>query len=724
MNDDDINDALNDSFEYSDEDDDFLDPDFSLGENVNDDLLVGIFPLLSDSENDEDVDGNIEINEGNKENNNVEAVDYNIENTENNRENNNLEAVDNNIENSEGNMENNNLDAVEDNTENNEQESYIRKGKKRSSNPLIWKRNVTKVLRAQGKECVSLRNKIIKRRVTGPPCKCKLQCFEAVTDEQKHLLINMFNNIADKEKQDTFLSGLIQISDVLRRRPINNEKPNRSVACSYKVRFGTDELKVCKTAFCSFFGIGKAVVERVFTKLRQNIPSPKDLRLKHTVRPNKLPDNILFQLSAHIQSFPKCISHYSRQDNNEKRYLSAELSVHKMYEMYIEKYEPDIYEILINGRKAKPIVKYPYFLKYFNNNFNLSFGNPKSDTCQTCDRLDNFINAELNTDIKLSLIEEKQIHQKKAELFYADLKRLSLESKENTDLEVLSFDFQQNMPLPHVPCGDVFYKRQIWSYNFCIHSAKTNQAYFFMYDESVAKKGQNEVISFLHYYLQNLLQQGVKTLYLFADNCSSQIKNNALFQYIYTIIKSNAFGLNTIIQRYPEPGHSFLPCDRCFGLIEQKKRKIERVFLPITYQELVKQTNIKKFHVINVNQNFIYNFSDYLKPFFKKYITSTNKVKFTIMAYRCIEYTKEGLLCSVIPNSTAKEHYTIEKSGSLLKFPMENLPLLYQGKLSIKAAKLKDVLELASKYVPPQHLWFYEQFVETNDDTVLSDYEY
>lgn len=46
--------------------------------------------------------------------------------------------------------------------------------------------------------------------------------------------------------------------------------------------------------------------------------------------------------------------------------------------MYIEKYEPDIYEILINGREAKPIVKYPHFLKYFNNNFNLSFGNPKS----------------------------------------------------------------------------------------------------------------------------------------------------------------------------------------------------------------------------------------------------------------------------------------------------------------------------------------------------------
>lgn len=132
------------------------------------------------------------------------------------------------------------------------------------------------------------------------------------------------------------------------------------------------------------------------------------------------------------------------------------------------------------------------------------------------------------------------MHQKKAEIFYTDLKQLSLEAKINANLEVLSFYYQQNMPLPHVPCGDVFYKQQIWSFNFCIYLEKTNQAYFFMYDESVAKNSQNEVISFLHFYLQNLLSQGVKTLYLFADNCSSQNKNNAIIHYIplqYNLVK-------------------------------------------------------------------------------------------------------------------------------------------------------------------------------------------
>jgi len=50
----------------------------------------------------------------------------------------------------------------------------------------------------------------------------------------------------------------------------------------------------------------------------------------------------------------------------------------------------------------------------------LSFGNPKSDTCQTCDRPENFIkcNDQLNSDIKLFLIEEKQIHQKKNQNYF------------------------------------------------------------------------------------------------------------------------------------------------------------------------------------------------------------------------------------------------------------------------------------------------------------------
>lgn len=98
----------------------------------------------------------------------------------------------------------------------------------------------------------------------------------------------MFNDIGNKERQDTFLAGLIIVNNIVKRRTITNEKPNRSFACVYKVRIdGTNEIVVCKNAFCSLFGVGKAVVERLSSNIKKNNPSPKDLRGKHANRSSK-----------------------------------------------------------------------------------------------------------------------------------------------------------------------------------------------------------------------------------------------------------------------------------------------------------------------------------------------------------------------------------------------------------------------------------------------------
>lgn len=57
---------------------------------------------------------------------------------------------------------------------------------------------------------------------------------------------------------------------------------------------------------------------------------------KHAVYSNKI-SKVLFQLKSLIESYSKYTSHYSTHDNNEKSYLFADLSIYKIYEMYIEK---------------------------------------------------------------------------------------------------------------------------------------------------------------------------------------------------------------------------------------------------------------------------------------------------------------------------------------------------------------------------------------------------
>jgi len=68
-----------------------------------------------------------------------------------------------------------------------------------------------------------------------------------------------------------------------------------------------------------------------------------------------------------------------------------------------------------------------------------------------------------------------------------------------------------------------------------------------MYNETVARKGQNKVINFLHYYFKNILSQNIKKVFLFSDNCSPQNKNKLLFQYLLVVVNSQMFSIKSII---------------------------------------------------------------------------------------------------------------------------------------------------------------------------------
>ena len=60
-----------------------------------------------------------------------------------------------------------------------------------------------------------------------------------------------------------------------------------------------------------------------------------------------------------------------------------------MHLIYLEKYEPEVFATLQKGEKCEPYVKYDYYHRHFVTNYKLYFGLPRSDTCQTCDTLEN-----------------------------------------------------------------------------------------------------------------------------------------------------------------------------------------------------------------------------------------------------------------------------------------------------------------------------------------------
>lgn len=52
---------------------------------------------------------------------------------------------------------------------------------------------------------------------------------------------------------------------------------------------------------------------------------------------------------------------------------------------------------------------------------------------------------------------------------------------------------------------------------------------------------------------------------------------------------------------FPVRGHSFLPCDRDFGSIKRLLRKVDRVYTPDQYDELIlKASKVGRFSVYKV----------------------------------------------------------------------------------------------------------------------------
>lgn len=96
-----------------------------------------------------------------------------------------------------------------------------------------------------------------------------------------------------------------------------------------------------------------------------------------------------------------------------------------------------------------------------------------------------------------------------------------------------------------------------------------SDAIFYTYTKDVGNKGANEVISFLHNYVSEILDPKVKVLVIFCDSCSGQNKNYAVFLYLHYIVHTIK-RLDSVKIVFPIRGHSYMECDKNFGLIKKK----------------------------------------------------------------------------------------------------------------------------------------------------------
>ena len=163
--------------------------------------------------------------------------------------------------------------------------------------------------------------------------------------------------------------------------------------CTFKCLFFKIQVRVagrsetvCQKAFASLYGVSVSRVRRIAQATSTSICAPVDKRGKHPRRSRiQLGGEVKEQIRQHIKSFPALKSHYSSGKSKARKYLAPLLSVAEMHRLYVEKHE---------SNSETPLVKYSYYAKYFNSEFNLTFGRPKVDTCPTCEIFKNALQVD------------------------------------------------------------------------------------------------------------------------------------------------------------------------------------------------------------------------------------------------------------------------------------------------------------------------------------------
>ena len=129
------------------------------------------------------------------------------------------------------------------------------------------------------------------------------------------------------------------------------------------------------------------------------------------------------------------------------------------------------------------------YCKIFNEEFNLGFGYPRSDTCETCDELHIAIRACKSESEKEALQTDLASHQETASQGYQSLCNDKAMVKGSNDSALLTFDLMQNLPVPTLTHNSMFYLRQIWVYNLGIHNCDDGSATMCMWSEATAGRG-------------------------------------------------------------------------------------------------------------------------------------------------------------------------------------------------------------------------------------------
>lgn len=457
--------------------------------------------------------------------------------------------------------------------------------RKRKREPKSWTREIRKKNLNEGKEYQSVKGKTVQAKSLKPACRCRSKCYERFSELERETLFADYYSMK-KEAKNQFIAGLVNEKEKSRQRVRDGRvlESRRKFTRQYFLPKSGEHILICQQMFLNTLDLTVKKVRVVVMKKRRSTSGVclDDQRGKHGNQPKTSAEARKIILD-HIKMFPAFESHYSRS-HTSKKYLSSELSISKMFRLYTDH---------CKEKNIQPESEY-YYRQMFVQNFNYQFKKPKNDTCAKCDKLEMIKRSTENEEEKLKADDLKTKHLDLAETAYNQKKcdkNLSLKEK---GLAVISFDLQKCLATPYLVNGVSFYKRQLWTFNLTLYETKepnSTSKMCFMWDETMANRGSQEIASCLYKYLNNLLDNGIKEVIFYSDCCPGQNRNIYVSaMLLYVVRKRQEAGQPIIIHhKFLEPGHTHMEADTIHALIEKAKKKtVTPIEIPRDWSAFIK----------------------------------------------------------------------------------------------------------------------------------------
>ncbi|KAF6212106.1 hypothetical protein GE061_012626 [Apolygus lucorum] len=368
-------------------------------------------------------------------------------------------------------------------------------------------------------------------------------------------------------------------------------------------------------------------------------------------------------------------SHYGRA-KSKRVYVAAELSVSKLHKLFKAQATSSLH------------VSYSCFHNIFINDFNIGFSSPATDACASCTRLRTQIaqNPEGSPE-RVTLMTELRLHKLRADAFYKIMK----ETAGITDTYSFVFDLQQVHPLPKTPIGDAFYRRQISFYSFCCVPVDSRAPTFYTWNETMGKRGANEIGSALIHHLRSQDLSSFSTISMFSDGCAGQNRNAHVVHVLCHWLKNESReNIQKIQVTFPTRGHSFLPADRAFGRVEKRLKNINVITNNNEYDAIYEEFgSVKK-----LGEDWVVYDIKHLEQIYQKIkgISQTKRLCIKKIRSRDGTVSTKVLCCANYRFDSMTENFrSIVKKGR--SDSLENLPEIHTS-LALTEEKKRDVIHL------------------------------